>query len=630
MELGDVQSIREESDKAELGVKRILDSKDLPSKSKGPTDLQKSISTSVDTNNVKSNHLTCKTGKVVAIPEERDSLQNAATKASMVENCHSSSWDGTDANTKATHISELVHLKGTSENAKHGKKKKTKKSRALVEERQIGLVTTGARDSAHNIPPTELQSITLADNSCAKAEMGESNVSLMNGENTTTASILANVGNVDIDKNISKVPPLLQINKTQAGAEDMDGQVRKKIKKRPVASMKSTSDLQEESIGNDDSLPSKRSDREVKSVSIAAKKTKFSKVKSRNEIEEANLDSTLFSEVESSPSICKKSKTVESTLNPSHVSEGNHEERSLEANRCTNTTKDGTAVNVDNCSEVPSESDKVGIEEKADGVQHESVKLTVDKLSREKSGKAKRKKKDPGACSSAASLSMQNTQKSDENTATGGHCQTSNSSALKLHGSSSKDKCDGTLHVDNKLKKISRDGVKSLPRNEHKQQMSDSNKATRVREKVVDSSRDSTEMYNETSALPRTRSKSKNSANMVHQDQKHMGRQSTGIGHLMGGRKSSLIGKKDVTQSEQKNLLATSGGIFKDASSDSSEEEGGIADSDASTRSPDNSLTSDFSDGESNGKINSSENSSAGSLAILRLYCFAFVFLTAF
>ncbi|XP_022996640.1 uncharacterized protein LOC111491822 isoform X2 [Cucurbita maxima] len=592
IELGDVQSIRNASDKAVLGVKGMIDSKDIASKSKDPADLQKSISTSEDANNVRGNHLTCKTRKVVPILEGREFLQVTDTKASMVENCHSSSWDGTDANIKAADISESVHLKGTTENAKHGKKRKIKKSRGSAEERQINLVTKGAGDTAQDILPTEPQSSTLGDNSCSKAEIGENNVSLMKGETTTSTSLIPDVRNIDIDKPIiSKVGPSMQINQTQAVAKDMDGQVRKKTKKRPVASMKSTSDLQEESIGNEDSFPSKRIDKEVKPMSIAAKKTKFPKANLRNEIEDANLDSTLFSEVETTPSICKKSKTVGPSLTPSLVSEG-YEERPIEANRCSNTTKDGTTDNVDNHDEVPYKSDKVGIEEKAVELQHESVEVHVDKLSREKSPdtslKSKRKKKSLSVCSSAVSLSTQNKQKSDENTETEEHWQTSNSSALKLH-------------VDNKLKKNSRGGVNSLPSNEHKQQTSDSNKAARVREKVVDSSRGSTEIYSETPALPKARPKSKNSANMAQQDQKHRGSQSTVIGHPLGEQKPSRSGKQDDTQSQRKNLLLTSGGIFKDASSDSSEDEGGIADSDA--RSPDNSLISNFSDGESNGSV---------------------------
>ncbi|XP_031736412.1 dentin sialophosphoprotein isoform X2 [Cucumis sativus] len=606
IELPNVQSIMDASDKPVLGG--MVGSEDLASKSKDPTDLQKSIGTSEDANNVQRNHLTHKTEKFVAVLEERDSLQIADAKASMVENCHSSSWDGTnaDTNSKAMEISKLVHLKGTAEKTKHGKKKKIKKSRESAEERQINLVTAGARDSAQDIS-TEMQSCTLGDNSCSKAEIGERNVSLMKGENTTNTSILPDVRNIDLDKpNTSKVEPLLQINKTQAVAKDMDGQVRKKTKKRPVASMKSTPDLQAESIGNEDSFSSKRNDREVKPVSIAAKKTKFSKSNFRNEIEEEeNLDSTRFSEVEISPSYCKKSKTVRSSLNPSHISEG-YEDRYVEANRFSNTTEDCNTGKVDDV-EVPSESNKVGIEENADRFQHESVKLQVDNLSREKSVntllKAKRKKKDPSACSSAASLSMQNAQKSDENTENEGHCLTSNSSALQLRGSSSKDKCDAMLHVDNKLKKISRGGVKSLPSNEPKQKTSDSNQADGVRGKVVDSSRDSTEIYSETSSLPKTKPKMKKSANMVYHDQKRKGHQSTGIGRPEGGRKSSQTGKKDVTQSQRRNVLLTSGGIFKDASSDSSEDEAGIVDSDASTKSPDNSQISDFSDGESNESV---------------------------
>ncbi|XP_050938421.1 uncharacterized protein LOC103487735 isoform X3 [Cucumis melo] len=570
IELPNVQSIMDASDKPVV-LGGMVDSEDLAFKSKDLADLQKSIGTSEDANNVQRNHLTCKTGKFVAILEERDSLEIADAKASMVENCPSSSWDGTDAdaNTKAMKISELVHLKGTAENVKHGKKKKIKKSRKSAEERQINLVTAGARDSAQDIS-TEIQSFTVGDNSCSKAEIGERNVSLRKGENTTNStntSILPDVRNINLDKpNISKVEPLLQTSKTQAVAKDMDGQVGKKTKKRPVASMKSTPDFQAESIGNEDSFSSKRNEREVKP--------------------------------------CKKSKTVRSSPNPSHISEG-YEERYIEANRFSNTTKDGNSDKVDDV-EVPSESNKVGIEENADRFQHESVKLQVDNLSREKSVntllKAKRKKKDPSA-SSATSLSMQNAQKSNENTENEGHCLTSNSSALKLHGSSSKDKCDAMLHVDNKLKKISRGGVKSSTSNEHKQKTSDSNQAARVREKVVDSSRDSTEMHSETSSLPKTKPKMKRSANMVNHDQKRKGRQSTGIGRPEDGRKSSQTGKKDVTQSQGRNMLLTPGGIFKDASSDSSEDEAGIVDSDASTRSPDNSQISDFSDGESNGSI---------------------------
>lgn len=609
MELGDLESIRDVSDKAALGVKRMTDSNDAAFKIHDPTDLQRSICTSEDANNVQSNHLTCKTGQIVAIPEERDSMQNTDTKATMVENCHSSIWDGTDTNVQATHISKLVHLKGTAESTKHSKTKKTKKSRDLAEGRRTNLVTTGDRDSEYDIPSTELHSITLGDNSSSKAEMVESNVSLMKGENTTSASILPTVRNIDIDgEYISEVEPSQKINKTEAGTENVDGQVREKIKKRPATSVKSTSYLQAGNIGNEDSLLSNRSNREVKSVSVAAKKTKSP----RNDIEEANLDSTLFSEVESSPppSICKKSRIVGSSQTLLQVSEGNYEGRCLEANICSNTAKDGTANNVDSRAEVPSESDKVGIEESAGGLQDESIKLHVDKLSREKSvntlPKAKRKKKDPNGCSSGASLSMQNIQKSDEKTETR-QCQTSNSSSLKFDGAPPKDKRDGKLHFDNKVKKNSRGGVKSLPSNEHKQQIPNSNKAARVRANTVDSSWDSTEKNSETSAVPRTRSSLKNSSSMVYQDQKHMGHQS---GNPVGGRKSSQNGSKDATRSERRNLLATSGGIFKDASSDSSEDEDGIADSDVSTRSPDNSLSSDFSDGESNGNINLSENGS--------------------
>jgi hypothetical protein len=195
----------------------------------------------------------------------------------------------------------------------------------------------------------------------------------------------------------------------------------------------------------------------------------------------------------------------------------------------------------------------------------------------------------------------------NEKQGSGGKSQAGNSSTIQLQGSLSKDECaEHMLHPEKKLLKVSRSGMKA-PRSTKSDKFTSIPEDVR-RRSVVNDSETSINSERKSEAFAVSKSNLGNSKNIVHQS-KLVSEIQSGVGR--GVKKNSVndIGEVVNNSEQDKSLLAKSGAIFKDDSSGSSEDEDGMVNSDASTRTPsDNSVSSNYSDGESNANLNSPQN----------------------
>jgi hypothetical protein len=195
----------------------------------------------------------------------------------------------------------------------------------------------------------------------------------------------------------------------------------------------------------------------------------------------------------------------------------------------------------------------------------------------------------------------------NEKQGSGGKSQSGNSSTIQLQESLSKDECaEDMLHPEKKLLKVSRSGMKT-PRSTKSDKFTSIPEDVR-RPSVVKDSDASINSDRKSEALAVSKSNLGNSKNIVHQSK--LGNEiQSGVARGVGKAFVNDIGEVVNNSEQDKSLLAKLGAIFKDDSSGSSEDEDGMVNSDASTRTPsDNSFSSDYSDGESNPNLNSPRN----------------------
>ncbi|XP_075660197.1 uncharacterized protein LOC142630029 [Castanea sativa] len=340
-----------------------------------------------------------------------------------------------------------------------------------------------------------------------------------------------------------------QISKTQAIAENMDRKMSKKSKKKQSATAENLLDLQtkDQDVGHKDLTHSADNQREVQASSKSTKKTKSTKTSTKNKSNESNLKHERDSVVEIDPLHAQTNcVTDKSSQVPLHTTEGNSK---------------GRPVEDENSEQILPPEEK------------------VPKASRSDSGTGK-------------------------------------SSQVPLHTTESnykerpvKDKgAERMLHPEKKLPKASRSG-KTAPQSSMSDTFTSIPKEV-TRPGTLNASETRINSERKSEALAVSKSNLGNSKNLVHQN-KLFNENKSGAGQ--GVRKAFVNETGEVVNSSQhdKSLLTKLGAIFKDDSSGSSEDEDGVDNSNASTRTPsDNSFSSDFSDGESNAKLNSPRNGS--------------------
>lgn len=338
-----------------------------------------------------------------------------------------------------------------------------------------------------------------------------------------------------------------QISKTQANAENMAKKMSKKSKKKQSATAENLLDLQtkDQDVGHKDLTHSTDNQREVQASSKSTKKTKSTKKSTKNKSNESNLKHEKDSGVEINPLHAQTNcVTDKSSQVPLHTTEGNSK---------------GRPVEDEHSEQILSPEEK------------------VPKASRSDSGTGK-------------------------------------SSQVPLHTTESNYKerpvedkgAEHMLHPEKKLPKASRSG-KTAPQSSMSDTFTSIPKEV-TRPGTLNASETRINSERKSEALAVLKSNLGNSKNLVHQN-KLFNENKSGAGQ--GVRKASVNDTGEVLNSSQhdKSLLTKLGAIFKDDSSGSSEDEDGVDNSDASTRTPsDNSFSSDFSDGESNAKLNSPRN----------------------
>lgn len=338
-----------------------------------------------------------------------------------------------------------------------------------------------------------------------------------------------------------------QISKTQANAENMAKKMSKKSKKKQSATAENLLDLQttDQDVGHKDLTHSADNQREVQASSKSTKKTKSTKKSTKNKSNESNLKLEKDSGVEIDPLHAQTNcVTDKSSQVPLHTTEGNSK---------------GRPVEDEHSEQILSPEEK------------------VPKASRSDSGTGK-------------------------------------SSQVPLHTTESNYKerpvedkgAEHMLHPEKKLPKASRSG-KTAPQSSMSDTFTSIPKEV-TRPGTLNASETRINSERKSEALAVLKSNLGNSKNLVHQN-KLFNENKSGAGQ--GVRKASVNDTGEVLNSSQhdKSLLTKLGAIFKDDSSGSSEDEDGVDNSDASTRTPsDNSFSSDFSDGESNAKLNSPRN----------------------
>ncbi|KDP26722.1 hypothetical protein JCGZ_17880 [Jatropha curcas] len=358
----------------------------------------------------------------------------------------------------------------------------------------------------------------------------------------------------DVIKNA--VESVQQIGKGQMHAENSEGKSRKKKKKqRSDARNIPESAKENENFGSKVPAPSADNTREVDYLSKEMKQGNLANKDSINQLNESNLEGEKSTRVENDPLDIQSSQK--------------RGEIGFYGDVAVNKAPKAKVVNGE-------------IKTKKENKKHD--------------------KHSHGPSSDLQSSLMLN-----ENCGVGAKPQAGNSSTVDLQGSLSNTESEKTmLHSNEEPLQVSDNGVKSLPSSKSGKLNSVPEEASRssvVKPSVI-VARSKTKMAESNSSLG-------SSKNIGLLNTKSSERKSSKDPNRMDGRNTSTINSGDVVNSSQhkKSLIGSPGSIFKDDSEGASS----IKDdtSDASTRTPsDNSLSSDYSDGESNADLNSSQNGS--------------------
>lgn len=625
----------------------FVDLKCLPSVgAKELSDLQKDIElSSRPENTVLNDDGNCKTDDTDGVERERASSHNRDPKGIMSEKVKPLSQDKVNINAKeviaTTKLLDETVIVGDRRSGKKGKKKRKT-------EDSVGgtLLKSGIEQVKYS--DWDRHTSENGDHSSVKANKEESNsrteeeVSRIKAVSTS----LLGTGQKAGDVHGNELESLQHITKRKANAENEDEKMRKKSKK------KRNSTTKDQDVDHKDATPSADNQKKVEASSrminekqgcegisrdgnsstIQLPKDGYAKHMLDPEKKllkvSRSKDSVGRSLVKSGIKDAKNSEHDTSSADRHKTGSGDHfGDKAKKEGRNLQKGKEVSKMKTDGASLLGTGQQSGDVHgDEVESVQHISKTQANGENMEEKMRKKPKKKKnstaknllgsqtkdqDVGHKDSTPSANNQRTveassKMTNEKQGSGGKSQADKSSTtLQLQGSLPNDEgAEHTLNPEKKLLKVSRIG-----RNDS--QSPKSHESTSVledarRSKVDTASVTSINSERKSAAFIVSNSKLGNSKYIVHPNKLGNGSHS-GVGQ--GVRKANDIGEVVNSSEHEKSLLAKSGAIFKDDSTETSEDVEGFDNSDASTKTPsNNSFSSDYSDGESNGNLNSPQN----------------------
>ncbi|XP_059657781.1 uncharacterized protein LOC132304218 isoform X2 [Cornus florida] len=425
----------------------------------------------------------------------------------------------------------------------------------------------------------------------------------------------------DVSGNDAEPLPLTQMNENKENAGNMVEILRKKLKKNQSSTTKTLPDLSIKERGNEvqpmqlnETIRTLESEETVdEEVRKETKRNKNSTAKSLRDlpmkkqpvgVKELTSPNDRIGAEDTPSKTKKRTRSVNTSvvnqltgtdlglerdadtecasfnpqLPPSEKLEGDSVRRPIEANVDDNALENCSMAGANNqMSDSKCKGDAINFKEYFVSAknQHEvALEVLVDKVNEakrsDKEVKAKKSIKKPVACGGTLP-DPKNPLKSHENLGSEKKLKGGISSSIQLQGSLSKETCSKVmLHHKNKSSKVSG--------NEENGEFS-------------------------TASISSSESSKRSVRNKKHY--KHQS--SLDRRHATTAEASH----KNTGEVREKRLLATPGAIFRDESSDSSEDEKGPGNSDASTRTPsNNSSSSGYSDGETQSSLDSLQNGS--------------------
>ncbi|XP_028061445.1 microtubule-associated protein futsch-like isoform X2 [Camellia sinensis] len=596
------------------------------------------------------------------IEEQRKLPQNCDPEAMLSEKCEPLNQGEADVGTKAavalSNLSETNIVMGSAKSA--GSKRIKKTAKKSVATKLVTSSTEHTDNSTSGLSSTTPRSI-FTDHSSVKAKKVK-NISaqterteILKPKIVDTSFIGANREGDDMSGNGVESFPLTQVNRTQGNAENVDGNSRKKSKKNRSSDAKALTDspvkeqankvgslqlnqsnmirrseekmdeesgkkkrlnqntaakslpdfpAKEQEFGGEELTPSNGRQIEVDTTSRTKRKSKSVKTNSKNQLTGQELEHGSFHPQQIL-------KTVDSTQVPlSDVDDS--------------ALKNGNMDNADGHIEVSKcDGDMVNFKDYFVSVEHKHevtpVELVVDKASEERRSagdmKAKKKAKKLVVTSSATSPDLQNSLKLYVNQGSERKSHGRNSSHVQCQESLSKDE-HNEVGLHSKSSKVSKNVVKAPDSDRAEQIKTIPQEAKQVGavngSKTIGSVPAHPKRNNESSSATTLGSESSEKNLRNRKETKHQ--LSMDRHHAKVSKASSkTMGKVVNSSRSEKGLLATPGAIFGDGSSESSEDESGAVNSDATTRTPsDNSSSSGSSEVESKSNLDSPRNGSNG------------------
>ncbi|KAF5940009.1 hypothetical protein HYC85_021176 [Camellia sinensis] len=538
------------------------------------------------------------------IEEQRKLPQNCDPEAMLSEKCEPLNQGEADVGTKAavalSNLSETNIVMGSAKSA--GSKRIKKTAKKSVATKLVTSSTEHTDNSTSGLSSTTPRSI-FTDHSSVKAKKVK-NISaqterteILKPKIVDTSFIGANREGDDMSGNGVESFPLTQVNRTQENAENMDGNSRKKSKKNRSSDAKALTDSpvkeqankifhpKSKEFGGEELTPSNGRQIEVDTTSRTKRKSKSVKTNSKNQLTGQELEHGSFHPQQIL-------KTVDSTQVPlSDVDDS--------------ALKNGNIDNADGHIEVSKcDGDMVNFKDYFVSVEHKHevtpVELVVDKASEERrsAGDMKAKKK--------AKKLVGSERKSHGR----------NSSHVQCQESLSKDE-HNEVGLHSKSSKVSKNVVKAPDSDRAEQIKTIPQEAKQVGavngSKTIGSVPAHSKRNNESSSATILGSESSEKNLRNRKETKHQ--LSMDRHHAKVSKASSkTMGKVVNSSRSEKGLLATPGAIFGDGSSESSEDESGAVNSDATTRTPsDNSSSSGSSEVESKSYLDSPRNGNSRS-----------------
>ncbi|KAL7171642.1 hypothetical protein ACSBR2_036325 [Camellia fascicularis] len=588
--------------------------------------------------------------------------QSCDPEAMLSEKCEPLNQGEADVRTKAavalSNLSETNIVMGSAKFA--GSKRIKKTAKKSVATKLVTSSTEHTDNSTSGLSSTTPRSI-FTDHSSVKAKKVKNmsaqteRTEISKPKIVDTSFIGANREGDDMSGNGVESFPLTQVNRTRENAENMDGNSRKKSKKNRSSDAKDLTDspvkeqankvgslqlnqsnmirrseekmdeesgnkkrlnqntaakslpdfpAKEQEFGGEELAPSNGRQIEVDTPSRTKRKSKSVKTNSKNQLTGQELEHGSFRPQQTL-------KTVDSTQVPlSDVDDS--------------ALKNGNMDNADGHIEVSKcDGDMVNFKDYFVSVEHKHevtpVELVVDKASEERRSagdmKAKKKAKKLVVTSSATSPDLQNSLKLYVNQGSERKSHGRNSSPGQRQESLSKDE-HNEVGLHSKSSKVSKNVVKA-PDSDHAEQIKtipqEAKQVGAVNgSKTIGSVPAHPKRNNESSSATTLGSESSEKNLRNKKETKHQ--LSLDRHHAKVSKASSkTMGKVVNSSRSEKSLLATPGAIFRDGSSESSEDESGAVNSDATTRTPsDNSSSSGSSEVESKSSLDSRRNGSNG------------------